>query len=661
MIDFIPDDLKEKCCNKHFLKHFLIILISLFLVVIICNIVFRSSDVSDSNEIIRKAEASGNAATARNEYKKLIEKDFFKLEYHRGYIRNCIEIYDHNTQREGETRVEGEYVKYSSNNDANISDVGYYGLGYIYALGKNYHHSLEYFIKVKNIKLKFLNNSIGHIYFMLGDIEKAKEFLFKEIEYGGNLEGAYANLSLILYKQRDFDKLTELIADKQIKKYIPVQIVRIVYLQNGDFFNYICETLDFRYVKSYGFTAASLILFVWFWYIRKLDVFEPESISFLLITLATGMFFAEFCIMLYDLLAYSGVLHQKENILKNLIYCIFGIGFIEETVKIIPFLLVLRFSRQINESIDYVIYASVSALGFAFMENLIYFQETGLSSITGRGMASVPVHIGLTTLAVYGLIYSKYKKNGKGKLFYFLCGFAAAVVLHGLFDFFLMTEIMSVNLAIVSILILATIVNKFSVITKNALNVSEFNEEQKTRIESRTKFLAYSILAIITAQYVLMAWKFDAGNANSAMLKQIIFFYFLIMIIAANLGKIEITKERWTSILEEKKPPAIDPEIKLLAKKRAAAQNIDFEELQNEYCNWEKIALRSTVLFAFLIITGLVFSLSLTASLRHLIYNQNCKYLLLPNIIFRLGPALFVGLLVSEIPVKIIFKGISKN
>ena len=84
------------------------------------------------------------------------------------------------------------------------------------------------------------------------------------------------------------------------------------------------------------------------------------------------MLFAELCTLLYDFFDYSLGFKKSGEVVNDLFYCVFGIGLIEETVKIIPFLLMLKFSRQINESIDYVIYASVSALGFAFMENLIY-------------------------------------------------------------------------------------------------------------------------------------------------------------------------------------------------------------------------------------------------------------------------------------------------
>ena len=47
-------------------------------------------------------------------------------------------------------------------------------------------------------------------------------------------------------------------------------------------------------------------------------------------------------------------------------------GLSEEIIKIIPVLIILKTTKFINEPIDYIIYSSISALGFAFIENIQY-------------------------------------------------------------------------------------------------------------------------------------------------------------------------------------------------------------------------------------------------------------------------------------------------
>ncbi len=651
-----PDGLKDTHQIKGLSGEVLLkIILPAVLVISIANIAFHSSDEGTPKEVIKKAKASGNYRTAREQYEKLIKEDFFNLEYHRGYLDSCRKLSrrdDHND----ENAIKEEYVYYSLDEDVNVSNVGYYGLGYFYAIRNDYGNALENYNNVKDSNLPFLNNSIGHVYLELDDTKKAKDYFYKEIEVGGNTDGAYYNLAKALYEERDFDKLKELVSDEKIKKHISEQIIRIVNLKNGRILSYIADFFNYEYVTSYGFLAAVLILITWFRYLRGIDVFEPEKLHWLLITLAGGMVFACLCTALYDFWDYGFRFDLNGHIVNDLFYCIFGIGLIEESVKIIPFLLVLRFSRLINESIDYVIYVSVSALGFAFMENLIYFQEPGIRAITGRAMISVLFHISLSTLAVYGLIYSKYRKNNQHGLLYLAGGFAAAVVLHGLFDFALMAERLPSQLKIFSIFILAVTVNKFGVITKNALNVSEFNTEQKTRVEDLTRYLVYSISAIILLQYVLMAWKFGAKNANLSMLPPVFLYYFLIMIIVSNLGKIEITQSKWTGLFEEKKRLS---KIEEAARQRAAEQGADYDGLKKRYNKWEMAEGFLYIFFVCVSTTAFVFLFYWIASVIHT--KKSYEYLILPSwLIFGLFSSI-LGFSVAVIPTNFIFESLLKG
>ena len=87
------------------------------------------------------------------------------------------------------------------------------------------------------------------------------------------------------------------------------------------------------------------------------------------------------------------VAESWDEFFNDFIYCILGIGAIEELMKIIPLFLVMFFSKQLKEPIDYVVFASISALGFAFIENLIYFDEAGLKTIQGRSLSSTVTHM----------------------------------------------------------------------------------------------------------------------------------------------------------------------------------------------------------------------------------------------------------------------------
>ena len=116
-----------------------------------------------------------------------------------------------------------------------------------------------------------------------------------------------------------------------------------------------------------------MVSLAWMIYIILLDIFEKENIWAITGTLLLAMIFCIFCLLLYDIWDYRLNFRINGRWLNDLIYCIFGIGFIEEAVKVIPVILILLFTKNINESVDYIIYASISAIGFSFVENISYF------------------------------------------------------------------------------------------------------------------------------------------------------------------------------------------------------------------------------------------------------------------------------------------------
>jgi hypothetical protein len=81
----------------------------------------------------------------------LIEDDFFKIEYHRGYIGSHLR---QPGQRSAPFRQDNQdilqgYRRYASSSIPEVSDIGYYGLGYFYSLQTDYERARENFQKVR--------------------------------------------------------------------------------------------------------------------------------------------------------------------------------------------------------------------------------------------------------------------------------------------------------------------------------------------------------------------------------------------------------------------------------------------------------------------------------------------------------------------------------
>jgi RsiW-degrading membrane proteinase PrsW (M82 family) len=145
-------------------------------------------------------------------------------------------------------------------------------------------------------------------------------------------------------------------------------VLRKLYLRKGNILLYLRNigTSDFDQCNTIGIFGAILAAGVWIWFLRRLDVFEPEEPGFVALAFSGGAVGAVFCAMGYDFFKMGLGFDLNGGWLNDLVYCVEGIGFTEETAKVVPFLILYRFSRQMNEPVDFIIYAALSALGFSF-------------------------------------------------------------------------------------------------------------------------------------------------------------------------------------------------------------------------------------------------------------------------------------------------------
>ena len=516
--------------------------------IIVVNVIFSEHFKSNPHKRIEEALASRNYALAKTEYRKLIEENFFNVEYHRGYIRSHLSQSGrmNRPQRQDNQELVAEYRGYASPNASEKADIGHYGLGYFYSLLNDYAQADENFQQVRNRDLPYLNASLGSLYRRMGLINLAKIHLNREIQLRGNVAGAYANLAELLYITKQYDELSELAARPEARNSIPHVIQRYLALREGRYADYIREALAFRTVMAYGLLGALLIVSTWFVYLQQIDVFEPERFLWSGGTLVGGMIFACFALPLYDLFDFALGFHFNGTPLNDLIFFILGVGLIEETLKIVPVLLFLRFSGAIDESVDYIIYGSLSALGFAFMENLLPSYEWRVGAISTRAFGAVILHMTLTSLVMYGLFYSRYRVK-KNHVPYFVLAFGTAWVLHGVYDFLLIK-----GWGILAILILIYCIRQYGIIINCTLNLSEHNVDEAKRLVDLTQYLCYSLAAIVMLQYVIIAMNYGPKSANLNFLGTVLASYFLLYVVIANLRSFEIQKGQWLSLLRKK-------------------------------------------------------------------------------------------------------------
>ncbi|AHW59995.1 Membrane proteinase PrsW, cleaves anti-sigma factor RsiW, M82 family [Draconibacterium orientale] len=114
-------------------------------------------------------------------------------------------------------------------------------------------------------------------------------------------------------------------------------------------------------------------------------------------------------------------------------------AFSEELFKYLALYLLIWKSPEFNEKFDGIVYAVYVSLGFAAVENILYVMDGGLSTGIMRAITAVPAHaiFGITMGFYFGLakFYEKQRQSLKQKALLF------PILLHGIYDFILFTEI----------------------------------------------------------------------------------------------------------------------------------------------------------------------------------------------------------------------------
>jgi RsiW-degrading membrane proteinase PrsW (M82 family) len=178
---------------------------------------------------------------------------------------------------------------------------------------------------------------------------------------------------------------------------------------------------------------APIVLILIFVYYR--DKYEKEPLGLLLKSLAIGAFIT-LPILLIEV--WLGEMLKFSNAIATAFYDGFIVAaFTEELFKYLAFLLIIWRNRNFNELFDGIIYAVFISLGFAAIENFFYVFGKGGGVGVLRAFTAVPAHaiFGITMGYYFGIARFK-EETAKKYLWYALL---VSIVLHGFYDFFLMS------------------------------------------------------------------------------------------------------------------------------------------------------------------------------------------------------------------------------
>jgi RsiW-degrading membrane proteinase PrsW (M82 family) len=137
-------------------------------------------------------------------------------------------------------------------------------------------------------------------------------------------------------------------------------------------------------------------------------------------------------------------------------------GITEEYMKRKVVLKYVYFNPVFNEKLDGIVYCVVAALGFATIENIMYvvFTFSDVESVGYyRAIISVPAHMLFAVTMGYYLSLAKFSSTPEEHQKFFKKSLTVPAIMHGVFDFILMSNIQPLMILFIPFLIYLWIVN----------------------------------------------------------------------------------------------------------------------------------------------------------------------------------------------------------
>jgi len=174
--------------------------------------------------------------------------------------------------------------------------------------------------------------------------------------------------------------------------------------------------------------GIGLCLFIYF-----RDKFEKEPFKLLRNSFLFGMLSIIPAAIIELIFGALGI-DENQGFFITLIYAFLIVAIAEESCKFFVLKRYVYKKTDFNEPFDGIVYAVMISMGFATLENILYVVQFGIGTAVLRMFTAVPLHAVCAIFMGYFIGRAKFSKNKAGNLF---MGLFLAVIIHGLYDFFL--------------------------------------------------------------------------------------------------------------------------------------------------------------------------------------------------------------------------------
>ncbi len=161
------------------------------------------------------------------------------------------------------------------------------------------------------------------------------------------------------------------------------------------------------------------------------------------------------------------------SVVDILLYAFFGVALVEEFCKWLMVYMGAYHHRAFDELYDGIIYSVFVSLGFAFVENILYVISTySIETAILRGISAVPGHACDAIFMGYYLSVAKQfglRKKRKEEKKYLTMSIIVPMILHGIYDFCLMSgyDILVTAFIIFVIILYILSFRKLSIMSKH--------------------------------------------------------------------------------------------------------------------------------------------------------------------------------------------------
>ena len=175
------------------------------------------------------------------------------------------------------------------------------------------------------------------------------------------------------------------------------------------------------------------VLLVWYFHAR--DAY-PEPARVIWATFGFGVL-AVIPVLAVGIPLHLAVARIEHPVLASALEAFFVAAIPEEFFKLVVLLFYCMRKEAFDEPMDGIVYGVVASLGFAALENLLYVVDGGTGVAFSRAFTAVPLHAFLG--AIMGYYVGQAWKNPARRTALIVRGYGIAVLLHGVYDFPLMT------------------------------------------------------------------------------------------------------------------------------------------------------------------------------------------------------------------------------